>query len=92
MKIKENILLKDFTTLRIGGGAKFFAIAKNEDDLRELFAFAKGRKLPIFVLGGGSNLLVSDHGFHGLIIKNEIKVNPKFKTEGTKILNELAII
>jgi UDP-N-acetylmuramate dehydrogenase len=73
MKIKENILLKNFTTLRIGGEARYFAVAKNEDDLRELFAFAKGRKLPIFILGGGSNLLVSDHGFHGLIIKNEIK-------------------
>jgi len=73
MKIKENILLKDFTTLRIGGEAKFFAVAKSEDDLRELFAFAKGRKLPIIVLGGGSNLLVSDHAFCGLVIKNELK-------------------
>jgi UDP-N-acetylmuramate dehydrogenase len=73
MKIQENILLKDFTTFQIGGKARYFAVTKTEEDLREAFAFAKSRKLPIFVLGGGSNLLVSDNGFSGLVIKNEIK-------------------
>jgi len=73
IKIQENIQLKSYTTLRVGGEARYFAVAKNEDDLRELFAFAKGRKLPIFILGGGSNILAPDHGFHGLIIKNELK-------------------
>ncbi len=73
MKIQENILLKDFTTLQIGGKAKYFAVIKNEEDLKEAIAFAKSRKLPIFVLGGGSNILISDNGFQGLVIKNEIK-------------------
>jgi len=73
MKIQENVLLKDFTTFQIGGPARYFAIAKDKTDLRELITFAKSRKLPVFVLGGGSNLLISDHGFAGLIIKNEMK-------------------
>jgi UDP-N-acetylmuramate dehydrogenase len=73
MKIQENILLKDFTTLRIGGRARYFCTIKDEADLKEALVFAKSRKLPIFVLGGGSNLLVADKGFAGLVIKNEIK-------------------
>ena len=73
MNIQENILLKDLTTFRFGGAARYFGIVKSEEDLREAFAFVKSRKLPLFVLGGGSNLLISDQGFSGLIIKNEIK-------------------
>jgi len=73
MKIQENVLLKDLTTFQVGGPARYFAVAKNEADLRELITFAKSRKLPIFILGGGSNLLISDHGSPGLVIKNEIK-------------------
>jgi len=71
--IQENVLLKDFTTLKVGGWARFFMVAKNEEDLKQVFSFAKSRKLPIFILGGGSNLLILDKGFPGLVIKNEIK-------------------
>ena len=73
LKIQENISLKDFTTFQIGGKAQYFVVAKTEEDLREAFAFIKSRKLPLFTLGGGSNILVSDHGYNGLVIKNEIK-------------------
>lgn len=73
LKIQENILLKNFTTFQIGGKAQYFLVIKGEDDLREAFSFIKTRKLPLLVLGGGSNLLISDHGFSGLVIKNEIK-------------------
>ena len=72
-KIQENIPLKDFTTFQVGGKAKYFAIIKTDGDLREDLIFAKSRKLPVFMLGGGSNLLASDNGYNGLIIKNEIK-------------------
>ncbi len=73
MKIQENISLIKFNTFQINNKARYFTIIKNTDDLREAFAFAKSRKLPILVLGGGSNILLSDHGFSGLVIKNEIK-------------------
>lgn len=85
LEIQENIQLKDFTTFKIGGPARYFAIIKNESDLREAFIFIKSRKLPLFVLGGGSNLLVSDHGFPGLVIKNEIK-GTKFIDHGKEFV------
>jgi len=72
LKVQENISFKKNTTFQIGGEAKFFVVVKTDDDLREASSFAKSRKLPIFILGGGSNLLVSDNGFPGLVIKNEI--------------------
>jgi UDP-N-acetylmuramate dehydrogenase len=72
MKIQENVSLKEYTTFKIGGPAKFFCIVKNEDDLIEAFNFSKKNKLPTFVLGGGSNLLVADNGYQGLIIKVEM--------------------
>lgn len=73
LEIQENIFLKDLTTFQIGGPARYLLKIKNEDDLRAAFSFAKTRHLSIFVLGGGSNLLISDKGFNGLVIKNEIK-------------------
>jgi len=73
MKIKKNISLAQYTTFKIGGLAKYFLIVNNLKDLIEGVKFAKQNLLPLFVLGGGSNLLVSDNGFQGLVIKMEIK-------------------
>jgi UDP-N-acetylmuramate dehydrogenase len=73
LKIQENVFLNKITTLRVGGKARYFTIIKNEDDLHEVLSFIKSRKLNYFILGGGSNLLFSDAGYGGLIIKNEIK-------------------
>lgn len=73
MTIKENVSLKDYTTFRIGGPARYFCVVTNEDELIEAIGFSKKNKLPIFVLGGGSNILVSDAGFPGLVIKMEMK-------------------
>jgi len=72
MKIQENILLKDFTTFKVGGRAKYFAVVKSIDDLKQAVGFAKRNQLPVFVLGDGSNLLVSDEGVDGLVLKMEI--------------------
>jgi len=69
MNIKENILLSKYTTLKIGGAARFFCEAKDEKEIREALKFAQEKKMPVFVLGGGSNILVSDRGFDGLVIK-----------------------
>ncbi|MBX4197929.1 UDP-N-acetylmuramate dehydrogenase [Candidatus Parcubacteria bacterium] len=73
MQPQEHILLKDFTTFRIGGPARYFVAVKNTEELREAIQFAHSKQLPIFVLGGGSNVLISDKGFPGLVIKIEIK-------------------
>jgi UDP-N-acetylmuramate dehydrogenase len=72
INIQKNISLKDFTTFNIGGEAKYFCIVKSLVELKEAINFSKEKNLPIFVLGGGSNVLVSDGGYSGLVIKNEI--------------------
>jgi UDP-N-acetylmuramate dehydrogenase len=73
INIQENILLKDFTTFKIGGSARYFAIVMSVDELKEIVIFLRAKKVPFFVLGGGSNILISDKGYDGLVIKNEIK-------------------
>jgi UDP-N-acetylmuramate dehydrogenase len=69
MKFKRNVLLKNYTTFKIGGAAKYFYTAKTKEDLIEAIKKAKNLNLPFFILGGGSNLLVSDKGFSDLVIK-----------------------
>ena len=69
MEIRQNVLLAPFTTLGVGGPARFFAEALSVDEVREAVAFAKSHDAPLFVLGGGSNLLVSDAGWPGVVLK-----------------------
>ncbi len=68
MEFQQNIALAPYTTFGIGGPARWFATAVTEEDVAEAAAFAHSRSLPLFVLGGGSNLLVADHGFDGLVV------------------------
>jgi len=69
MTIQENVPLAPLTTLQVGGAARYFAELKREDDVREAAQFAKTRDLPLFVLGGGSNLVIADSGWPGLVIR-----------------------
>lgn len=69
MEIRENVPLAPLTTLQVGGPARYFAEAENEDELRDALRFSDARKLPLFILGGGSNLLVADRGWAGLVLK-----------------------
>ena len=69
MEILENVPLAPYTTFKIGGPARWFAEAASESDILEAVSFARARSLPLFVLGGGSNLLVSDSGFAGLVLR-----------------------
>ncbi len=61
-------MLAPYTTFKIGGPARFFCVAEGVEDIKQALQFAKAKDLPIFVLGGGSNILVSDAGFNGLVI------------------------
>ncbi len=72
LSIKENYPLRELTTFKIGGPARYFTEVANENEILEALAFAKGRNLELFVLGSGSNLLISDAGFPGLVIHNKI--------------------
>lgn len=71
--MKENVQLAPYTTLGIGGPARFFAEAESEADLLAAFSFAEDRQVPIFILGGGSNVLVADEGFDGLALRVALK-------------------
>ena len=73
MQILENIPLAPLTTLRIGGPAKYFVEARNIAEVQEAVTYARSRNLPLFVLGGGSNLLISDAGWPGLALKIAIE-------------------
>ncbi len=82
--LKEKVLLKDHTTWRIGGPAKYFLEVQNKNDLEKAIGLVKEINLPFFVLGGGSNILVSEKGFNGLVIKIKF-LDFETKEEGGKI-------
>ncbi len=69
LEIKENELLSNHTTFHIGGPAKYFCSVSNLDELQEAIVWANNKNINYKVIGGGSNLLVSDNGYNGLIIK-----------------------
>jgi UDP-N-acetylmuramate dehydrogenase len=85
IRIEKKIPLAPYTTFKIGGQADFFVVAKKETDLVEAIDFAKKENANYFILGGGSNVLVSDHGFSGLVIKNEIKGIEIIQDKGNEI-------
>ena len=72
MNIKENVSLAQYTTFKVGGPAKFFCLVKTEEELIEAIKFAEKKDIPTFIIGGGSNLLISDSGYSGLVIKLDI--------------------
>ena len=72
MEMLKNIPLAPLTTLGVGGTGKYFVRVSSEDDLKEAFYWAESAGEKVFVLGGGSNILVSDSGFDGVVIKMEI--------------------
>src|ERR1700690_16683 len=69
MTILENVSLAPLTTLKVGGPARYFTQPKSAAEVAEAVNFARSRDLPMFVLGGGSNLVVSDDGWPGLVLK-----------------------
>ena len=69
MKIKKNKSLKELTTWRVGGPADFFIETKTEKDIKDAIKYAQDNKLNFIVIGNGSNILVNDKGFRGLVIK-----------------------
>jgi UDP-N-acetylmuramate dehydrogenase len=69
MHVLEHVPLAPLTTFKIGGPARYFVEARSADDVQAAVAYARSHQLPQFVLGGGSNLLVSDRGWPGLVLK-----------------------
>jgi UDP-N-acetylmuramate dehydrogenase len=72
MLLQENVSLAPATTLKVGGPTRFYTEATGIADVQEAVAFAEARQAPLFVLGGGSNLVVSDAGWPGMVLKIRI--------------------
>ncbi len=70
-RVKKDVSLANYTTFRVGGPAKYFFIAKSLAELIMAVNLVKKTQLPFIVFGGGSNILFSDRGFAGLVIRNE---------------------
>jgi len=80
---EENVILAPYTNYKIGGPARFFFTAKNAEELTQAITKAKAENLKFFILGGATNVLFSDEGFDGLVIKLELN---KIKLEaGEKV-------
>lgn len=72
LTIEKNVSLARYTTFGIGGPAEYFAVCNTTEELTALAGFARERGLTVTILGGGSNVLISDAGVTGLVIKNNI--------------------
>lgn len=83
--IKKNVPLKRHTTFNVGGPAKYFLVADNKQTVVKALRLAKKLGVPVFVLGGGSNIVASDKGFDGLVVKIENKKHPLKVVKGTTI-------
>lgn len=69
MLILQNVPLAPLTTLKVGGAARYFVEAKSHAEVHDAVEFGRSEGLPLFVLGGGSNLVISDDGWPGLVLK-----------------------
>ena len=68
--VKRDVALAPYTTMKVGGPADYFATATDMPQLMKLVRWARRMELPYFILGGGSNVLISDRGMRGLVIDN----------------------
>ena len=69
MVLQKNISLRDHTTFKTGGRARFFVSAQSIEEAKDALAFVRKQKLPLLILGGGSNMLLLDNDFPGLALK-----------------------
>jgi UDP-N-acetylmuramate dehydrogenase len=90
MQVLEEVPLAPYTTFQIGGPARWFAEAASEDDIAAGIVFAGERGLPLFVLGGGSNLLVSDAGFSGFVLRIALRGIAATGANGRSIVSAAA--
>lgn len=83
--IKENEILAPFTSFKIGGPAKYFFAAQDNNAAIKAISVSRELELPFFILGNGSNILIADKGFDGLVIKME---NRTVTIHGTELVAE----
>ena len=72
-RLQRNVPLAPFTTLGIGGPARLFIRAETVDEIREALSWTAAQNEPLFILGGGSNVLVADEGFDGVVLQIDLR-------------------
>lgn len=85
LAIRADYLLREKTTFKIGGPARFFCEPRNVEELTALVKLARQNKIPVFILGSGSNILISDNGVKGLVIKLSSPYFKRLIQEGNAI-------
>jgi len=89
MNIEENVLLAPYTTLRVGGPARYFVTVDDINELKKAIEFTRDKKMPVLVLGDGANVLISDRGFPGVVV--QLKMNDiTFENEGGDVIRVTA--
>lgn len=83
--IQSNVSLREYTTFHIGGSAEFFVSVTSVEELREAVRWAREKKLPVTILGGGSNVFVSDNGVRGIVLHNRI-MGREVEEKGDEVL------
>jgi UDP-N-acetylmuramate dehydrogenase len=72
MDIHSNIPLKNFTTMKLGGPASFMVEVRTPEEVAQVYKYAQSQSIPVFVLGGGSNVIATDEGFAGMVLRIRI--------------------
>jgi UDP-N-acetylmuramate dehydrogenase len=86
MRVEENVPLKDFSTFKVGGPARYFCRVTSFEELRQAYLFAARKRIKVWKLGSGSNVLFDDAGFNGLVIKIELKGLLFFERRGENLV------
>ena len=89
MDILENVALAPLTTLKVGGPARYFSAPRTASEVVEAIRFANSQKLPLFILGGGSNVVISDAGWPGLVLKIAVSGIDERDSSDGKVLFEV---
>ena len=89
-EFKQNVELKNYSTIRIGGKADFLFLPKNVSEIVECLQFAKKQNLPVAVLGNGSNTLCSTSGFKGVVLCTKNFNVTKFRKIKFKFSNKIS--
>lgn len=95
VKILKNVRLAPFTVYQIGGPARYFVEARNSQEIKEAVIFAAEQKMPFFILGAGSNILVSDDGFEGVavhIINGRVEVEDNYLIADAGVMMARAVL
>lgn len=89
IEVKENVLLAPHTIYKIGGSARYYAEAKSADDVRDAVTHAAQKGVPFFIMGAGSNVLVSDAGYEGMVIR---MIGGNVSTDGDRLTADAGVM